>query len=400
MPKRLVDQIKSLLPGRKTPPQNSCQAPGCKNPVYREGYKLCYSHHKQWQAGALVEKDGSFKGADREAPNPPPSRQEPSRDQIKRLRAVSEQTLNPSLAGQQSDPRGGTEMAVPNTCQAAGCNETVNRRGHKLCYDHYKQWQAGALVEKDGSFSAAGRAAPNPPPVQPESSSGGGTEMLTASKLGKALDLPSSRVNLILAELGWIEKLAEGWKVTRQGEKQGGQTRTFKQQGKSTPYAIWPGRLLQSYIFLAAVNETGRDASKETAEVREGPLLSNAKKPQVVDLRTRFPAKYRAADGHYVRSRAELSIDNWLYMHAIVHAYQRKLPVEEDAYCDFYLPQNKVYIEYWGMEQDPAYAQRKKEKQALYTRYGLNLVELTDAELENLDDNIVRLLIPFGVDCA
>lgn len=229
---------------------------------------------------------------------------------------------------------------------------------------------------------------------------GGGTEMLTASKLGKALKLPSSRVNLILAELGWIEKLAGGWKVTSQGEKQGGQARTFKQQGKSIPYAVWPDKLIRNYVFLAAVNETGRDASKETAEVCEGPLLSDAEKPQVADLRTRFPAKYRAADGHYVRSRAELSIDNWLYMHAIVHAYERKLPIEEDAYCDFYLPQNKVYIEYWGMEQDPAYARRKKEKQALYARYGLNLVELTDAELENLDDNIVRLLIPFGVDCA
>lgn len=224
--------------------------------------------------------------------------------------------------------------------------------------------------------------------------------MFTASKLGKALDLPGPRVNLILTELGWVEKFTKGWKVTRQGEKQGGRTWTFKQNG--APYAVWPDRLLQSKVFLAAVNEIGRDRFKETAEASEGPLPSSAEKSQsqVADLRTRFPAKYRAADGHYVRSRAELSIDNWLYMQAIVHAYERKLPVEEDAYCDFYLPQSKVYIEYWGMEKDSAYAQRKKEKQAIYARYGLNLVELADAELENLDDNLARLLLPFGVDCT
>lgn len=59
-------------------------------------------------------------------------------------------------------------------------------------------------------------------------------------------------------------------------------------------------------------------------------------------------------------------IDNWLYMAGIVHAYERKLPIEEDLYCDFYLPTGKVYIEFWGLEDDPKYAHRKKIKQDLY----------------------------------
>ncbi len=44
-------------------------------------------------------------------------------------------------------------------------------------------------------------------------------------------------------------------------------------------------------------------------------------------------------------------IDNWLYMfEEIVHAaMSRKLPVEEDVYCDFYIPTGKFYIEYWGL---------------------------------------------------
>lgn len=52
------------------------------------------------------------------------------------------------------------------------------------------------------------------------------------------------------------------------------------------------------------------------------------------------------------------------------------------------------------MESDPAYLQRKKDKKTIYAQHNLNLVELADSELENLDDNLARLLIPFGVDCT
>jgi len=34
--------------------------------------------------------------------------------------------------------------------------------------------------------------------------------------------------------------------------------------------------------------------------------------------------KYRTEDGHWVRSKAELIIDNWLYRGRIVHAYERR----------------------------------------------------------------------------
>jgi hypothetical protein len=39
-----------------------------------------------------------------------------------------------------------------------------------------------------------------------------------------------------------------------------------------------------------------------------------------------------------VRSRGELVIDNSLYEYGLAHAYERKLPVEEDVYSDFYIP--------------------------------------------------------------
>jgi len=116
------------------------------------------------------------------------------------------------------------------------------------------------------------------------------------------------------------------------------------------------------------------------------------------DFRNKFPANFRATDGHWVRSKAEMLIDNFLYTSGIVHAYERKLPVEEDIYTDFYLLKGKVYIEYWGLENDPKYQERKKRKLEIYKKHGFNLIELSDEEVKNLDDHLPRLLLPFGIE--
>ena len=115
------------------------------------------------------------------------------------------------------------------------------------------------------------------------------------------------------------------------------------------------------------------------------------------DPRNRYPAEYRTSDGHYVRSRAEAMIDNWLFNHYIAHAYERKLPVGEDALCDFYLPQGSVYVEFWGKENDPSYVRRMREKQEIYRRNNLKLISLTDDELYRLDDHMPGLLRRYGV---
>ena len=84
-------------------------------------------------------------------------------------------------------------------------------------------------------------------------------------------------------------------------------------------------------------------------------------------------------------------------MAGVVHAYERRLPIEEEMYCDFYVPAGKVYIEYWGYNNDPDYATRKKVKQELYKKYELNLIELSDEHIRNLDDYLPKMLLKFGV---
>ncbi|MFX1414949.1 MAG: hypothetical protein ACFFA2_14105 [Promethearchaeota archaeon] len=112
------------------------------------------------------------------------------------------------------------------------------------------------------------------------------------------------------------------------------------------------------------------------------------------DFRSKFPAKYRTDDGHLVRSKAEKIIDNWLYHNDIVHAYERRVPIKEELICDFYIPKRKIWIEYWGFE-DQKYIKRKELKIELYKKNEKNLIELTDTDIKKLDDFLPLKLRPY-----
>ena len=96
----------------------------------------------------------------------------------------------------------------------------------------------------------------------------------------------------------------------------------------------------------------------------------------------------------------EVLIDTFLYVQGIVHAYERRLPVEEDVLCDFYLPRGNVYIEYWGIEKNADYTERKTQKKAVYERHGMKLIEVTNDHISALDDELPRMLLKFGIDCT
>ena len=195
-------------------------------------------------------------------------------------------------------------------------------------------------------------------------------------------------MNLTLAELGWIERAVKGWLPTPQGSAAGAGRADYK----GRPYVLWPEFIRDSDILAGALRDS-------TSGIVEEPDSAAGASADAVDPRQAFQAQYRTADGHYVRSRAELAIDNWLYMQGLVHAYERRVPIAETVISDFYLPSQRVYIEYWGRD-DPGYLNRKREKQALYEKHGLRLVNVEDGHLDNLDDALPKLLIPHGVDCS
>src|SRR5689334_9843086 len=121
------------------------------------------------------------------------------------------------------------------------------------------------------------------------------------------------------------------------------------------------------------------------------------------DLNERFPATFKAIDGHYVRSEAEQTIDDFLFRNGVLHAYEKRLPGEKCVYCGFYIPpgnnRQPVYIEYWGLENDQ-YRARKRSKLEVYRREQLQLIEITrnrseehTSELQSQFHLVCRLLL-------
>ena len=246
----------------------------------------------------------------------------------------------------------------------------MSKSDHPLCLDCWKKQKGSAK-----KFAASAAAVD------------GGAKLLSSTKIAEHFGLKAARINAILDELGWVKRAQKGWTATAAGESMMAEQKTHYQSG--VPYVVWPSVILHSQIFSDAVAEyQGKDGAQSAA---------NEKPHAPDDFRKKFPANFRATDGHFVRSKAEVLIDNFLYTAGIVHAYERKLPVEEDVYCDFYLPGGKTYIEYWGVENDSKYAARKKQKLEIYAKYNFNLIELGDNEVGSLDDHLPRLLLKFGI---
>ncbi|MEC0089878.1 glycerol kinase [Paenibacillus macquariensis] len=211
-------------------------------------------------------------------------------------------------------------------------------------------------------------------------------KLISAIGLSKHFGISKLRINPILSELGLLQKGVKGWLVTKLGESVGGKQFEYDQNG--VPYVCWESSILTNKRLNETMEEFLGEEAKDVKEYN---------KTETVGFREKFEATHRSADGHYVRSRAEMLIDNWLYMSEIVHAYERKLPIEEDVYCDFYLPVGKVYIEFWGLENDAKYNDRKQLKLEIYKKYGFKLIELDDKDILNLDDILPKKLLKFGI---
>ena len=102
-----------------------------------------------------------------------------------------------------------------------------------------------------------------------------------------------------------------------------------------------------------------------------------------------------------MRSKSEVIIADYLYGEEICFAYEKRLPIETEARCDFYVPACSAYIEYWGVQSDEAerkkYEKPKKEKIALYKKHALNLIEIDDKNIKNLEDFLQKELLKLGL---
>ncbi|MBY5920219.1 hypothetical protein [Ferrimonas balearica] len=209
--------------------------------------------------------------------------------------------------------------------------------------------------------------------------------LLSVSKLSESTGLGRESLLGLLHEVGYLAPAPKGWRVTDSGRAAGGIQQADKRSG--APYSLWPAALVTDPLLKRALAQAlGKDADKESTH---GSIAS---------FRAKFDAKYRTLDGHYVRSVEELTIDNWLYLAGLAHAYER--PVREtlgqvnETYCSFFLPRGAIYIDYVeGLD-----AETLGERQTLYRQLGLKLIQLYQADLANLDEVLPRRLLAFGIE--
>jgi len=219
-------------------------------------------------------------------------------------------------------------------------------------------------------------------------------KFLNATAIGKHFNISSQRLNLILSEFGWIEKDIAGWTITKLGKTVGG--KQFEHETSGGYYVLWPENILYNKSLIGVFNDITLEKETPNSSIEPIPQQQTHTSGSN-NFREKFEAKHRTKDGHYVRSRAEVIIDDTLYDYGLVHAYEKKVPIEEDLYTDFYLPNGKVYIEFWGMENDPKYLERKKIKLEIYKKYELKLIELDDNDILNLDDHLPKKLLKYGI---
>lgn len=74
-------------------------------------------------------------------------------------------------------------------------------------------------------------------------------------------------------------------------------------------------------------------------------------------------------DGHKVKSGMELEVDNWLFRNRIPHIYEKRLG-ETLMRCDFFLPEQNMYIEVAGLNTKK-YISNFNKKMKLYKSLGI-----------------------------
>lgn len=146
---------------------------------------------------------------------------------------------------------------------------------------------------------------------------------------------------------------------------------------------------------------TPQKTSTKKAEPKSKTTTKTASKAEPKSKVEAQKELFRTKSGHLVRSKSEVIIADHLYGEEICFAYEKRLPIETEARCDFYVPACSAYIEYWGVQSDEAerkkYEKRKKEKIALYKKHALNLIEIDDKNIKNLEDFLQKELLKLGL---
>jgi len=215
---------------------------------------------------------------------------------------------------------------------------------------------------------------------------------LTVSQIAEPLGVSPAQLNTLLAELHWIKKVKpKGWELTHHGAFYGGLARETKDK---IPYVMWPDNLMEQPLLRHSVGVV----AGELSAILHLDRTYHADYPDFLRVEQQQAANFVALDGHSHRYLMTQRVDNWLYLAGINHAINRSLPFDIVLMADFYLPGAGVFIECVDRSKDVNYLKFLDVKRQRYKKAGLDVIELSEADTQQLDAVLPRLLKPFGVE--
>jgi hypothetical protein len=113
--------------------------------------------------------------------------------------------------------------------------------------------------------------------------------------------------------------------------------------------------------------------------------------------KARYPSKYKCIDGHIVRSLSELLIDNYLHQNGIMHKFEDYIKKGSSKHYkyDWFLPDSKIYVEFFGYS-GRYYYNTRKEKEKFYKSNNLKLISINPEELGDLNNSMIQKLGKHG----
>jgi hypothetical protein len=203
--------------------------------------------------------------------------------------------------------------------------------------------------------------------------------LISATQIGKHVDLPANIINQLLANIGWLEPFAKGWNITSIGQQQGGVQQSNDQTG--VPYVMWSRGLL-SHSFL----QTKISHFKGEPDATPTALLGDQ-------------TYYTTIDGYRVLSRDELLIAHTLYINNICAVYRQAMMVEGGDIIEptFYLPHSCVYVFFHPSQVSPHILAQQLELQTKISSQAIRSVFIGSDDLFNLNHVLLKAFISLGV---
>lgn len=210
-------------------------------------------------------------------------------------------------------------------------------------------------------------------------------KLLYAPKMGEEWQLPGHMINRLLANFGWLKRGFHGWQLTDLGAAQGGVQ--MENQNTGMQYVMWPPALMEHPALLDALQHCTHPEDPPPESVSDGDDLFSQAEPETLT----------SLDGHCFQDRGLTRICDWLYLAGVVHACGQRLPVEEALFADFWLPRDKVYIEYWSGIGGADALKARMQRSDIYRDHNLSVIDIHPEDLTVLHEFLPRRLSEKGV---